>query len=252
MACELVNAVFAATNDWRERFTMLMGVALETATICGPWPDNPSSGAMGPFQVLPSAHPNITRAQASDPWFIVPYALNRGFTAKNYRTAVQAVPAGLWLTNPARAAALATCLAEAPEGWNPEATRCTAYEANPAQIPTALRLTTAAVPEILGLLGANTDNTAPSPTTPDPAGENTATPLGLPNPLGKLGDWFGTAVGQRLVDGISALFTSDIWLYRVVPFLIGVPLVIMGAYLLVPESTKQELAGTAIKAAAVA
>lgn len=104
----LLAAIDAATvGNPRLRQSMLMGSALESGGVnTGPF----GGGAVGGFQIQLSAHPGVTVAQAQDPVFATRFMLGA------YTAALAAVPAGLWNTDPERAAEQTAYGAERPAG----------------------------------------------------------------------------------------------------------------------------------------
>ena len=67
-----------------------------------------SGTSFGPFQIHLPAHPGVSAAQASDPYFAANYMKGA------YEAAVNAIPDSLWTSNPERAAEQAAYMAERP------------------------------------------------------------------------------------------------------------------------------------------
>lgn len=99
-------AILAATTDAKLRAAMLMGSRLESGQNVNAVGDNGSS--FGPFQIHLPAHPGVSAAEAQNPQWAVHYML------PSYQAGVARVPATLWASDPAQAAATAAFYAERP------------------------------------------------------------------------------------------------------------------------------------------
>lgn len=107
---DVIPAIFGATKNSRMRTSMAFGSDLESG-----WSDtafNPSS-ATGPYQILLTAHPGVTTAEAEDPVWATNYMLPA------YTSAVAQVSDTTWNQNPELASEQAVILAEAPGGPYP-------------------------------------------------------------------------------------------------------------------------------------
>lgn len=115
---DVIPAIFNQTSNPNIRTAMTFGSGLESG-----WSDtatNPS-GATGPFQILLSAHPDISFTAAEDP------VQATAFMLPAYKAGVAQVPDSLWASNPEVAAEQAAILAEQPGGAFPDQGVPTSY-----------------------------------------------------------------------------------------------------------------------------
>jgi hypothetical protein len=120
----VVNAILAATSNTQVQAAMLMGSKLESGWSATAVGDQGTS--FGPFQIHLPAHPGVSSAEAENPSWAVNYMLPA------YEDGVSKVPASMWSSNPAEAAATAAYYAERP------AKMYAGYEALWSQVQTAL------------------------------------------------------------------------------------------------------------------
>lgn len=106
MPGSVVSAIMAATTSAQLRAAMLMGARLESGWNLQSVGDQGTS--FGPFQIHLPAHPGVSQAQAMDAAWATAYMMPA------YQNGVNKVPASMWGTNPAQAAALAAFYAERP------------------------------------------------------------------------------------------------------------------------------------------
>lgn len=123
----VVSAILAATSNSKVRAAMLMGSSLE-----GGW--GPTFGvgdngtSFGPFQIHLPAHPGVSSGEASNAAWAVSFMLPA------YESGVNRVPASLWSSDPAQAAATAAYFAERPAVMYP----ASRYRANWTRVQSAL------------------------------------------------------------------------------------------------------------------
>lgn len=103
----VAQAILAATQNPQIQAAMLLGSRMESNWSTSAVGDNGTS--FGPFQIHLPAHPGVSAAQAEDPTWAVQYMLPA------YTAGVSQVPASLWGSNPALAAATAAFHAERPK-----------------------------------------------------------------------------------------------------------------------------------------
>lgn len=115
MANSVVEAILAKTTDPHTRLALLMGSRLESGWNAQSVGDNNTS--FGPFQIHLPAHPGVTVANAEDPTWAVNYMFGE------YSSGVAQVPASLWSSDPAQAAATAAYHAERPAVMYPAHTQ---------------------------------------------------------------------------------------------------------------------------------
>jgi hypothetical protein len=103
----LEQAIDAATDDPRIRQAMRLAAMLEGGNLDGDWGVGDEGYSHGAFQIYTKVH-NVTPDQARDPNFATRFML------PHFQAALQRVPAGLWESDPMRAAALTAYYAEKP------------------------------------------------------------------------------------------------------------------------------------------
>lgn len=145
----LTQAIVARTDDPKVQWAMMIGAIGEggslSPTASGEWPYNATSGAAGPYQILPSH--DLRDEEANDPTIAVGFMTEGGVDVRgqhfehhtSYEDGVAYVDANypeLWATDPVTAGLLAAGYAEKPAGFGipnptPETARSTYAHAYP-------------------------------------------------------------------------------------------------------------------------
>lgn len=208
----VVDAILAKTTDQKMRLALLMGSNLESGWNQAAVGDNNTS--FGPFQIHLPVHPGVTKAQAEDPVWAVNYMFG------SYQSGVNQVPASLWSSNPAQAAATAAFYAERPLNMYPSSRVQSAWPGVQAAAS-----------------GGGVTIGGPDSTTTDTSG--LADPLGVGGLLegvGKIGDAltsFGASFQElpKVFDLLLKLQDPATWV-RGVSALFGVVFLSVGVFLL--------------------